>query len=160
MFLEEEDRPVIWRGPMLSGIITKIWEETVWGDLDYLLIDMPPGTGDIILTIYQSIPIDGLIIVTTPQALVNLIVKKSYNMAKEMNIDILGIVENMSYLICENCNKKIQVFGDSQINSIAKELGLNIIERIPIDNNLVKMIDKGEIEDYKNNLFKENKYFI
>lgn len=153
MFLEKEDDAVIWRGPILSNTVLQFWKDTLWGELDYLFIDMPPGTGDIALTLYQSIPIDKLIIVTTPQDLVNLIVKKSYNMAKEMKIPILGLVENMSYLKCDNCKNKIKIFGESKVDSLAYILKTNVIEKIPLDMKLSEYIDKGNIEEYKNNLF-------
>ncbi len=153
MFLDNEDDAVIWRGPILSNTVSQFWGSTMWGQLDYLLIDMPPGTGDIVLTIYQSIPIDGLIIVTTPQDLVNLIVKKSYNMAKQMNINILGLVENMSYLKCDKCDNQIKIFGDSKIDEIAIKLGTNVLEKIPLITELSKSIDNGEIEKFEYNLF-------
>ena len=114
LLLENEDDPVIWRGPVISGLVKQFWTETIWGDLDYLLIDMPPGTGDVPLTIYQSIPLDGVIIVTSPQELVQLIVKKAYHMAEAMNIPVLGVVENFSYVKCPDCGKEIKVFGESR----------------------------------------------
>jgi Mrp family chromosome partitioning ATPase len=157
MFLENDEEAIIWRGPILSNTVSQFWKDTNWGELDYLFIDMPPGTGDIALTIYQSIPVDGLIIVTTPQDLVNLIVKKSFNMAKQMNIPVLGIVENMSYLVCNECSNKIKLFGDSKIDSIASDLKLEVIEKIPLDTKLSEYIDKGNIEDYEIKLFENFK---
>lgn len=157
MFLDNESDPIIWRGPILSNTVTQFFQNTMWGDLDYLIIDTPPGTADIVLTIYQSIPIDGLIIVTSPQDLVSLIVEKSYNMAKQMEIKILGLVENMSYLKCDKCENKINIFGESKINELAIKLDTKVIERIPLDTNLFKYIDNGNIEEYENNLFKDLK---
>lgn len=153
MFLEKQDDAVIWRGPILSNTVLQFWKDTVWEELDYLLIDMPPGTGDIVLTIYQSIPINGLVIVTTPQDLVNLIVKKSYNMAKQMNIPILGVVENMSYLKCDKCGKKIRLFGDSNIDAQAFDLGIRVLDKIPLDPKLSEYVDKGNVENYENIFF-------
>ena len=110
LLLEEEDTPVIWRGPVIAGVVTQFWSDVMWGDLDYLFVDMPPGTGDVPLTVFQSLPVDGVVIVTSPQDLVQLIVKKAYNMAKQMNIPVLGIVENYSYIKCPDCGKEIKVF--------------------------------------------------
>lgn len=155
MFLKNDDDAVIWRGPLLSNTVIQFFKDTLWEELDYLLIDMPPGTGDIALTLYQSIKIDDLIIVTTPQDLVSLIIKKSFNMAKQMNIRVLGLVENMSYLKCDECGHKINIFGDSKIDELAKELNLNIIDKIPLDPKLSAYVDDGNIESYENNLFED-----
>lgn len=157
MFLDNESDPIIWRGPILSNMVTQFFEETLWGELDCLVIDMPPGTADIVLTIYQSIPIDGVIIVTSPQDLVSLIVEKSYNMANQMNIKVLGLVENMSYLKCGDCGNKINIFGESKINDLAIKLDTKVIEKIPLDTKLTKYIDDGNIEEYENTLFKDFK---
>lgn len=157
MFLDNKSDPVIWRGPILSNTVTQFFQNTMWGDLDCLIIDMPPGTADIVLTIYQSLPIDGLIIVTSPQDLVNLIVEKSYNMAKQMEIKILGLVENMSYLKCDKCDNKINIFGESKIGELAIKLDTKVIEKIPLDTKLTKYIDSGNIEKYENELFKNFK---
>lgn len=153
MFLKNDEDAVLWRGPILSNTVAQFWGNTMWGELDYLFIDMPPGTGDIALTIYQSIPIDALVIVTTPQELVHLIVKKSYNMAKQMNIKVLGIVENMSYFTCDKCLTKVKIFGESKIDELALDLDIDVIEKIPLDIKLSKYVDKGNIEGYKNTLF-------
>ena len=149
LLLEKDDSPVIWRGPIISGTVKQFWTDVIWGDLDYLFLDMPPGTGDVPLTVFQSIPLDGIVIVTSPQDLVSMIVKKAYNMAKSMNIPVLGIVENMSYLKCPDCGKEIKLFGESKIDKIAKELGIQILGKIPIDPAVAELCDHGEIEKIK-----------
>lgn len=150
LLLNKEDAPVIWRGPLIAKTIEQFWTEVGWGVLDYLFIDMPPGTGDVALTVFQSLPIDGIIIVTSPQDLVSLIVKKAYNMAKQMDIPIIGIVENMSYAICPHCGKEIDIFGKSKLENVAQQLDLRILGRIPIDPELTKLCDEGEIEKARN----------
>ncbi len=149
LMLEKEDSPVIWRGPMISGVVKQFWTDVIWGDLDYLFIDMPPGTGDVPLTVFQSIPLDGVIIVTSPQDLVSLIVKKAYNMAKSMDKPVLGIVENMSWINCPDCDKKIELFGDSKIDEIASNLNIPVLGRLPIIPEIAKLCDGGEIEKIK-----------
>lgn len=146
MLLEQEDAPVIWRGPMIAGVVKQFWSEVMWGDLDYLFIDMPPGTGDVPLTVFQSIPVDGVVVVTSPQDMVNMIVRKAYNMAKMMNIPVLGIIENMSYYVCEDCGKEIKLFGESKTLAIADALDLPLMAQIPIDPMLAALCDGGEIE--------------
>lgn len=146
LLLDKSDSPVIWRGPMIAGVVKQFWTDVIWGEVDYLFLDMPPGTGDVPLTVFQSIPLDGIVVVTSPQDLVSLIVKKAYNMAKEMNIPILGIVENMSFLKCPDCGKEIKLFGDSKIDAIADELGLKVLGKMPIDPSIAELCDKGEIE--------------
>ena len=131
LLLENESDPVIWRGPVIAGVVKQFWTDVIWNEVDYMMVDMPPGTGDVPLTVFQTIPINGIIIVTTPQELVSMIVEKAVKMAKLMNVPILGIVENMSYAECPDCGKKIQVFGDSHIEEIAKEYGLPVLARIP-----------------------------
>lgn len=148
LLLEQEDSPVIWRGPIISGTVKQFWTDVVWGDLDVLLLDLPPGTGDVPLTIFQSIPLDGLIVVTSPQDLVSLIVKKAYNMANIMNIPIFGIIENMSYLKCPDCGKKIELFGSSHTIEIVKTLGTEFLGQIPIDPELAQFCDQGMIEKF------------
>ena len=148
LLLPEDDAPVIWRGPILSGVVLQFWQEVLWGDLDFLFIDMPPGTGDVPLTVFQSIPLDGIIIVTSPQDLVSLIVKKAYNMAKQMNIPVLGVVENMSYVKCPDCGKEINLFGESKLNEIASDLGIDILGRMPIEPAIAALSDKGEFEKF------------
>lgn len=147
LLLEQDDSPVILRGPMVSGVVKQFWTDVIWGKLDFLFVDMPPGTGDVSLTVYQSLPLDGIIIVTSPQELVNLIVKKAYNMAKSMGVPVLGMVENMSYFKCPDCHEKINLFGDSRLEEIAGELGIPVLGRIPIDPDLAVFSDRGELED-------------
>lgn len=148
LLLEKSDAPVIWRGPIIAGTVKQFWTDVIWGNLDLLFIDMPPGTGDVPLTVFQSIPLDGIIIVTSPQDLVSLIVKKAYNMAKTMNIPILGIIENMSYVVCPDCGKKINLFGESKVSSIAEELDIRFLGRLPIDTEVAKLCDDGAIEKF------------
>ena len=146
LLLENESDPVIWRGPVIAGVVKQFWTDVIWNEVDYMMVDMPPGTGDVPLTVFQTIPINGIIIVTTPQELVSMIVEKAVKMAKLMNVPILGIVENMSYAECPDCGKKIQVFGDSHIEEIAKEYGLPVLARIPMNPKLAAACDKGMIE--------------
>ena len=146
LLLEKEDAPVIWRGPVISGMINQFWQEVIWGDVDYMFVDMPPGTGDVPLTVFQSLPVDGIVIVTTPQDLVTLIVKKAYNMAKMMNIPVLGLVENMSYFECPDCGKRHAIFGESKLDEVAKELGVPVLARLPIDPKTAALVDKGAVE--------------
>ena len=146
LLLEEGDMPVLWRGPVIAGAVKQFWQDVVWGDLDYLIIDCPPGTGDVPLTVFQSLPLDGVVIVSSPQDLVRMIVKKAYHMAKSMNVPILGIVENMSYLECPDCGKHINVFGESHTEQVAEEYGLKLLAQIPIDPKIAQMVDGGQIE--------------
>ena len=148
LLLEKEDAPVVWRGPVLAGVVKQFYNDVFWGDIDYMFIDMPPGTGDVPLTVYQSIPLDGIIIVTSPQDLVSLIVKKAYNMASLMNVPVLGIVENMSYISCPDCGKKIHVFGKGKSGAVAEELGLPLLAEIPIDPDFASLCDAGKIERF------------
>lgn len=148
LLLEREDAPVIWRGPILAGTVKQFWTDVIWEDLDYLLIDMPPGTGDVPLTVFQSIPLDGIVIVTSPQDLVSMIVKKAYNMAKMMDIPILGLVENMSYIKCPDCGKEINIFGESKLSDISNDIGVDILGRIPIDSSIAQLVDDGKFEDF------------
>ena len=146
LLLEDDEAPVVWRGPVISGVIQQFWTDVAWGDIDYMFIDMPPGTGDVPLTVFQSLPLDGIIVVTTPQDLVTLIVKKAYHMAKMMNIPILGIVENMSYAICPDCGKKIELFGESKAEEVAASLGVPVLARLPIDSKTARLVDQGAVE--------------
>ena len=146
LLLPTEDTPVIWRGPILGNMVKQFWTDVIWGDVDYLFVDMPPGTGDVPLTVFQSIPVDGIVIVTSPQDLVSMIVKKACKMAKLMNVPIVGIVENMSYLVCPDCGKKIEIFGKSKLEEVAAETGLPILGRMPIDPNLAALCDEGKID--------------
>lgn len=146
LLLDNETDPVIWRGPVIAGAVKQFWSETLWQDVDYMFVDMPPGTGDVPLTVFQSLPVDGIIIVTSPQELVSMIVAKAMNMAKKMNIPILGVVENMSYLECPDCKKHIAVFGESHIEEVAADNGLKVLAQIPIDPTIAQMVDGGRIE--------------
>ncbi len=150
LLLDEEDKPVVWRGPVIAGVVKQFWTDVVWDEVDYMFVDMPPGTGDVPLTVFQSLPIDAAVIVTTPQELVSMIVKKSANMAKLMNIDIAGIVENMSYVICPDCGKHIDIFGKSNSDATSKSLGLDMIGKLPIDGQLASLCDRGIIELFEN----------
>ena len=150
LLLDEEDKPVVWRGPVIAGVVKQFWTDVVWDEVDYMFVDMPPGTGDVPLTVFQSLPIDSAVIVTTPQELVSMIVKKSANMAKLMNIDIAGIVENMSYVICPDCGKHIDIFGKSNTEDTAKQLGFDIIGKLPMDGELASLVDRGVIELFEN----------
>ena len=149
MLLENESDPVVWRGPVIAGAVKQFWTDVIWEDVDYMFIDMPPGTGDVPLTVFQTIRIDGIIIVTSPQELVGLIVEKAVNMANMMNIPVLGIVENMSYFECPDCGKKVEIFGESKVESVAKKYGLETWSRIPMNPNLAKLVDAGSIENFE-----------
>lgn len=155
LLLEDVNAPVVWRGPVISGVIQQFWTDVNWGELDYLFVDMPPGTGDVALTVFQSLPVDGIVIVSTPQDLVKMIVNKAFNMAKMMNVPVLGLVENMSYFECPDCKKKISIFGESQIDETAKELGVPVLAKLPIDPEITKKIDMGAIEDVEMSQFNE-----
>jgi Mrp family chromosome partitioning ATPase len=148
LLIKEEDSPVIWRGPLLGSTVKQFYTDVNWGELDYLVIDLPPGTGDVSLTVMQSVAVDGIIVVTAPQDLVNLIVKKSINMANMMHIPVMGVIENMSYYECSDCGKRNYIFGKSKLDTIAKEMDLNVIHKIPIDSQFVELCDEGKVELY------------
>ena len=148
LLLENETDPVVWRGPVIAGVIKQFWTDVLWENEDYLFIDMPPGTGDVPLTVFQSIPVDGIIIVTSPQELVGMIVKKAVKMAEMMNIKIYGLVENFSYFRCPDNGKDYKIFGESHIDEISEEMGLKVLAKVPIDPKLAQLCDKGQIEDY------------
>lgn len=150
LLLDDEEAPVIWRGPVIAGVVKQFWNETVWGNLDYLFVDMPPGTGDVPLTVFQSLPVDGIVIVTSPQELVQMIVKKAYNMAEMMHIPVLGVVENFSYLACPDCGKEIKLFGESNIDAVAEELGVPVFGKMPLDPAYAGKVDAGEFEQIEN----------
>lgn len=150
LLLEDEEAPVIWRGPVIAGVVKQFWNETVWGDIDYLFVDMPPGTGDVPLTVFQSLPVDGIVVVTSPQELVQMIVKKAYNMANMMNIPVLGLVENFSYLKCPDCGREIQLFGESHIDAVASELGVPVLAKLPLDPAYAEKADEGAFEKMEN----------
>ena len=155
LLLPEEDDPVIWRGPVISGVVTQFWTDVAWGELDYLFVDMPPGTGDVPLTVFQSLPVEGIVIVTSPQDLVRMIVKKAYNMAGQMDIPVLGIVENYSYLECPDCGRKISVFGESHIDEVAEELGVPVIGKMPIDASLAEAVENENFAEVSNDYLAE-----
>ena len=146
LLLENETDPVIWRGSMIANAVKQFWQEVEWKEIDYLFVDMPPGTGDVPLTVFQSLPIDGVIIVTSPQDLVSMIVEKAVRMAEKMNIPILGIIENMSYLLCPHCNEKINVFGESRIEELCQKEGLELLAKLPIDSQNASYMDAGAVE--------------
>lgn len=148
MMLDDEETPVIWRGPVIAGVVKQFWNEVIWGELDYLLVDMPPGTGDVPLTVFQSLPVSGIVIVTSPQELVEMIVKKAYNMAKQMNIPVVGLVQNMSYLLCPDCEKKIFIYGQNDGQALAKSLNIPAYAELPIEPEIAKLCDEGRIEDF------------
>lgn len=148
LLLKQDSAPVIWRGPLLASAVKQFWTNVFWGNLDFLFIDMPPGTGDVPLTVFQTIPLDGIIIVTSPQDLVSMIVKKAYNMACQMNIPVIGLVENISYVQCPDCGKEIKLFGESKLDQTARELGVDLLGRIPIDPVLAQLVDEGEFETF------------
>ncbi len=147
LLMEDAGDPVIWRGPVIAGAVTQFWSDVLWGDVDYMFVDMPPGTGDVPLTVFQSLPVDGIIVVTSPQSLVSDVVTKAVRMAKLMNIPIYGIVENMSFVKCPDCGKEIKIFGDSHVDEIAGEYGLDVLARLPIMPELAALVDAGKIED-------------
>ena len=149
LMLENPSDPVVWRGPVIAGVVKQFWTDVIWDNIDYMFVDMPPGTGDVPLTVFQSIPVDGIVVVTSPQELVSMIVGKAVKMADLMNIPILGLVENMSYVICPDCSKHISVFGESKLEEVAKEYGVDILGRMPISPKLAAACDKGAIELYE-----------
>lgn len=155
LLLENETDPVLWRGALISGTVLQFWTDVIWRDIDLLFIDMPPGTGDVPLTVFQSIPIAGVVIVTTPQDLVKMVVEKAVNMANMMNIPVLGLVENMSWLSCPDCGRKIEIFGQSKAAAIAKEYGIPAIAKMPLDSRIAEYADSGRIEDYETEDLKE-----
>lgn len=157
VLLEEDTEPVIWRGPVIAGTVLQFWTDVIWNDVDFMFVDMPPGTGDVPLSIYQSLPLDGIIIVSTPQELVSMIVQKAAHMAEKMNIPILGIVENMSYAVCPDCGSKIELFGKSRAEELAQQFGIANVARVPFDPDLTNCADRGLIElfegEYLDKLF-------
>lgn len=148
LLMKNETDPVVWRGPLISGAVKQFWTDVIWSDVDYMFIDMPPGTGDVALTVFQSIPVDGIVIVASPQELVGMIVEKAVNMAKMMDVPVLALVENMSYITCPDCGKEIHVFGESHIDEIAQKHGVETVARMPIDPKLAAACDAGTIESF------------
>ena len=153
LLLENETDPVVWRGPVIGGTVKQFWTDVIWSDIDFMFIDMPPGTGDVPLTVFQSIAVDGIVVVTSPQELVSMIVEKAVKMAQLMNIPILGLVENMSYFTCPDNGKNYAIFGDSHIDEIAKGHNLPVLARLPIDPSIAAACDKGAIEDLEADWF-------
>ena len=146
LLLEHNTDPVVWRGPVISGTVKQFWTDVIWKDVDYMFVDMPPGTGDVPLTVFQSLPLDGIIVVASPQELVGMIVEKAVKMAELMNVPILGLVENMSYFKCPDCGKEHKIFGDSHIDEIAERVGTRVLAKVPIDPDLRKSVDTGTVE--------------
>ena len=151
LLLDNETDPVVWRGPIIAGTVKQFWTDVIWNDVDYMFVDMPPGTGDVPLTVFQSLSVDGIIIVTSPQELVSMIVSKAVKMAEMMNIPILGLVENMSYFQCPDCGKEYSIFGESNIEEIAKQHNIKVTAKLPIDPKLSAACDRGKIELYDGN---------
>jgi len=151
LLTENETDPVVWRGPIIAGTVTQFWTDVIWGDLDYLFVDMPPGTGDVPLTVFQSLPVDGVIVVTSPQDLVSMIVTKAVKMAQLMDIPVLGFVENYSYYRCPDCGKEHSIFGESNLEAVAGPLNVPILARLPIDPDIARAMDEGRIETYEPN---------
>lgn len=147
--LDDETKPVIWRGPVIAGTVKQFYSEVIWGDVDYMFVDCPPGTGDVPLTVFQSLPVDGIIVVTSPQELVASIVEKAVNMADMMNVPIFGIVENMSYFICDKCKEKHFIYGESDVDEIAKKHGIKNVAKMPMDKELRRLVDSGNIEKFE-----------
>lgn len=151
LLVENPEDPVVWRGPVIGGVVKQFWQDIIWKDIDYMFIDMPPGTGDVPLTVFQSIKVDGIIVVTSPQELVSMIVAKAVKMAEIMQVPVLGLVENMSYFMCPNCQEKHKIYGESHIEDIAKKYNLDVLAQIPIEPKLAALCDAGAIEDFEGN---------
>lgn len=149
LLLDHEGDPVIWRGPLIAGVVRQFWTDVIWGDLDYLLVDLPPGTGDSPLTVLQILPLDGIVVVTSPQELANMVVTKAINMANKMDVPIFGLVENMSYAICPHCKERWEMFGPSRGESLAKEMGISFLGALPLDPELSELCDAGQVEEYR-----------
>ena len=150
LLMDDEEAPVVWRGPVIAGAVKQFWSETVWGDVDYLFVDMPPGTGDVPLTVFQSLPVNGIVVVTSPQELVQMIVKKAFNMANMMHIPVLGLVENFSYLKCPDCGREISLFGKSHIDEAAKEMGTKVLGKLPLNPSYAETADEGKFYEIEN----------
>lgn len=151
LLLDNDTEPVIWRGPIISGVVKQFWTDVIWGDVDYMFVDMPPGTGDVPLTVFQSLPINGIIVVTSPQELVGMIVGKAVKMAEMMKIPVLGIVENMSYFECPTCHEKYSIFGESRVNELAAEYHIDTVSKLPIMSDIAHLCDSGKVEDIEVN---------
>jgi len=155
LLLASEEMPVIWRGPIIAKAIQQFWEEVLWGKLDYLLVDLPPGTADAVITVMQCIPLDGVVIVASPQGLAMMIVKKAIHMAKDVNVPVLGLIENMSYAVCPKCGEKLEFFGKSQAEKVADDMDINLLGKLPIDSRIARLCDEGKIEKYSNGSFEK-----
>ncbi len=153
LLLDDEKKPVVWRGPVIAGTVKQFWTDVIWRDIDFLFVDCPPGTGDVPLTVFQSLPLSGIVIVSSPQELVSMIVAKAANMAKMMNIPVLGVVENMSGFKCPDCGKEYKIFGESHIEEVTTEMGLDLLAKIPMDPKLAALCDRGMLELMENNYF-------
>ena len=151
LLTERETDPVVWRGPVIAGAVEQFWTDVIWGDLDYLFVDMPPGTGDVPLTVFQSLPVDGVIVVSAPQTLVGMIVTKAVRMAELMDIPVLGLVENYSYYKCPDCGREHPIFGESTIDALGAQLSLPVLARLPLDPDLARAVDEGRVEEYRPN---------
>ena len=160
LLLPQEEAPVIWRGPILANMVKQFWTDVIWGELDYLFVDMPPGTGDVPLTVFQSLPVDGIVIVSSPQDLVHMIVRKAYNMAKMMNVPVIGLVENYSFVKCPDCGKEIYVFGESKVDAIGAELGVPVIAKMPLEPELAAIVDAGGYADVINEYLKGSLQYL
>ena len=153
LLMDEETKPVVWRGPVIAGTVKQFWTDVIWNDVDFMFVDMPPGTGDVPLTVFQSLPLDGIVIVSSPQDLVSMIVTKAVNMAKLMNIPVIGLVENMSYFKCPDCGKEYKLYGESGIDELSEKTGIPVLAKLPIDPALASLVDKGIIELMESNAF-------
>ncbi|MBR5742039.1 MAG: Mrp/NBP35 family ATP-binding protein [Firmicutes bacterium] len=149
LLLDDDTAPVVWRGPVIAGAVKQFWSDVCWGEIDYMFVDMPPGTGDVPLTVFQSLPIEGIVIVTTPQDLVAMIVEKAVNMARMMNVPVVGFVENMSFVRCPNCGEEIRVFGESRVDGLAEAYGVAAVAKLPLDPRVAEAADEGTIEDFE-----------
>lgn len=155
LLMDEETNPVVWRGPVIAGTVKQFWTDVVWNEVDFMFVDMPPGTGDVPLTVFQSLPLDGIVIVSSPQSLVSMIVEKAVNMAKLMDIPVLGLIENYSYLVCPDCNKHISIYGESHIEELANTHDTEVLAKLPIDPELASLCDKGVIELFEGDYLNE-----
>ena len=160
LILDDPGQPVVWRGPVIAGVVKQFWNEVVWGDIDYLFVDMPPGTGDVPLTVFQSLPVDGIVIVTSPQDLVSMVVEKAVRMAELMNIPVLGIIENMAYIECPDCGKKIYIFGEGKTEEVAKRHGITKVARLPIKPEIAALCDAGKIGQADEAVLETVKLFV
>ena len=150
LLMDEETKPVVWRGPVIAGTVKQFWSDVVWNEVDYMFVDMPPGTGDVPLTVFQSIPLDGIVVVTSPQELVSMIVAKAVNMAALMDVKVLGLVENYSYFACPDCGKVVKIYGESHIDELAEKHGTEVLAKLPIDPEIPSLSDRGVIELFEN----------